>query len=205
MSERALRWLESNGGMPPRGVLMVGLRGVGKTVLLGRMLEDAEESGALTLRIEAPEDRSLPEMLAPQIRQVLLAASKMEQARELGKRGLRVLAGFASALKIKFADFDVAFDFQAEQGLADSGDLEHDLPNLLETVAAAAAAAGKGLVLFIDELQYVAVAELSALIAALHRTGSTALAGHSHRCRPAAASRPSGGGEVLRGAHVRVP
>lgn len=158
-----------------KGVLMVGLRGVGKTVLLGRMLEDAEESGALTLRIEAPEDRSLPEMLAPQIRQVLLAASKMEQARELGKRGLRVLAGFASALKIKFADFDVAFDFQAEQGLADSGDLEHDLPNLLETVAAAAAAAGKGLVLFIDELQYVAVAELSALIAALHRTAQRRL------------------------------
>ena len=153
-----------------KGVLMVGLRGVGKTVLLDRMWEDAEAAGAFTVRMEAPEGRSLPGMLAPHIRQVLLAASRMEQARDLGKRALRVLAGFASALKVKYADIDVAFDFQAEPGVADSGDLEFDLSNLLEAVAVAAAAAGKGLVLFIDELQYVAVAELSALVAALHRT-----------------------------------
>ena len=152
-----------------KGVLMVGLRGVGKTVLLDRMREEAEAATVLTLAIEAPEERSLPALLAPQIRQALLAVSNVEEARELGQRGLRALAGFVSARKVKYDDIEVGFDFDAEPGLADSGDLEYDLRGLLETVGSAAGAAGKALVLFIDELQYVKEPELAALIGALHR------------------------------------
>ena len=152
-----------------KGVLMVGLRGVGKTVLLNRMREAAEAEGVLTLGVEAPEERSLPALLAPQIRQALLALSRIEQARNLGQRGLRALAGFASALKVKYDDIEVGFDFEAEPGLADSGDLEYDLRSLLEAVGTAAGAGRKALALFIDELQYVDESELAALVSALHR------------------------------------
>ena len=78
---------------PEKSVLMVGLRGVGKTVLLDRMMDDARATGFQTLRIEAPEDRSLPGMLAPQLRVVLLTLSRNERAKELAKRALRGLAG----------------------------------------------------------------------------------------------------------------
>src|SRR3984893_13533291 len=91
-------------GLPTKSVLMVGLRGVGKTVLLDRMREDAEANGIQTLRVEAPEDRSLPAILAPQLRQALLRLSRNEQAKDLAKRGLRALAGFAKSLKVRFAD-----------------------------------------------------------------------------------------------------
>src|SRR6185437_3471014 len=62
-------------GRPAKSILMVGLRGVGKTVLLDRMRDEAERGGIQTLRIEAPENRSLPAILAPQLRQALLRLS----------------------------------------------------------------------------------------------------------------------------------
>jgi hypothetical protein len=80
------------------------------------------------------------------------------------------LAGFAKALKVKFADIEVGFDFAPEPGLADNGDLEHDLQALFEVAGLAAKMAGTALAMFIDELQYVAESELAALIISLHRT-----------------------------------
>lgn len=157
-------------GLPTKSILMVGLRGVGKTVLLDRMREDAEATGIQTLRIEAPEVRSLPALLAPQLRLGLIRLSRNEKAREFAQRALRGLAGFAKALKLKYPDIEVGFDFEPEPGLADNGDLEHDLQALFEAVGAAAKAANTALVLFIDELQYVVEDELAALITALHRS-----------------------------------
>ena len=148
---------------------MVGLRGVGKTVLLDRMRDDAEPAGIQTMRIEAPEERSLPALLAPELRLGLLRLSRNEKAKELAQRALRGLAGFAKALKVKYQDIEVGFDFEPEQGLADNGDLEHDLQALLEAVGAAAQKADTALALFIDELQYVREDELAVLITALHR------------------------------------
>ena len=157
-------------GLPTKSILMVGLRGVGKTVLLDNMRDAAEAVGIQTLRIEAPEDRSLPAILAPQLRQALLRLSRNEKAKDFAQRALRGLAGFAKALKVTYHDIEVGFDFDPEPGLADNGDLEHDLQALLETAGAAAQKAETALVLFIDELQYVKEAELAALITALHRT-----------------------------------
>ncbi len=154
---------------------MVGLRGVGKTVLLDRLRDDAEASGIQTLRVEAPENRSLPAMLAPQLRLALLRLSRNEQARELAQRALRGLAGFAKALKVKYQDIEVGFDFDPEPGLADNGDLESDLVALLEAAGVAAKKAGTVLALFVDELQYVNEGELAALITALHRTAQRSL------------------------------
>ncbi len=156
-------------GNPAKSVLMVGLRGVGKTVLLDQMRNDAEASGVHTVRIEAPEGRSLPSILAPQLRQALLRLSRIEKAKAAAQRALRGLAGFAKSLKVKFSDIEVGFDFEPEPGLADNGDLELDLSALLEAVGRAAKLADTALVLFIDELQYVAEPEFAAFISALHR------------------------------------
>jgi len=141
---------------PTKSILMVGLRGVGKTVLLDRMRDDTEGANIHTLRIEAPEERSLPALLAPQLRQALLRLSRNERARDLARRALRGLAGFATALKVKYQDIEVGLDFEPEPGLADNGDLEHDLAALIEVVGEAARDGGTALVLFLDELQYVA-------------------------------------------------
>lgn len=162
-------------GRPSKSILMVGLRGVGKTVLLDRMRDEAEAEGINTLRIEAPENRSLPAILAPQLRLALLRLSRNAQAKELAQRSLRALAGFAKGLKLKYQDIEVGFDLDPEPGLADNGDLEHDLQALLEVAGAAAKQAKTALVLFIDELQYVEEDELAALITALHRTAQRQL------------------------------
>ena len=159
----------TRGGKPAKSILMVGLRGVGKTVLLDRIAEDAENRGILTLRIEAPEKRSLPALLAPQLSKALLKLSLNEKGKDLAQRALRGLAGFVKALKFKFQDLEVGLDYEPELGLADNGDLDHDLVALMEVVGEAAQAAGTAIILFIDELQYVKEAELSALITALHR------------------------------------
>lgn len=162
-------------GRPTKSILMVGLRGVGKTVLLDRLRDDAEAVGIQTLRVEAPESRSLPAILAPQLRQALLRLSRNEQSKEFAQRALRGLAGFAKALKLKYQDIEVGFDFDPEPGLADNGDLEHDLQALLEVAGDAAKKAGTALVMFVDELQYVAEEELAAMITALHRTAQRGL------------------------------
>jgi len=156
-------------GLPAKSLILVGLRGVGKTVLLDRMREDAESTGIQTLRIEAPESRSLPALLAPQLRLLLLKLSRNEQAKKFAQRALRALAGFAKSLKVKYQDIEVGMDLDPEAGLADNGDLEQDLQALLEAVGMAAQKAGTALIMFIDEMQYVEEDELAALIMALHR------------------------------------
>ena len=162
-------------GRASKSMIIIGLRGVGKTVLLDRILTDAESGGMSTLRIEVPENQSLPSTLAPQLRRVLLTLSNREVARQLAQRALRGLAGFVGALKVKYQDIEVGLDFDPEPGLADNGDLETDLPDLLEVVGAAAKADGTCLALFVDEIQYVKEDELAALITALHRTSQRQL------------------------------
>jgi hypothetical protein len=157
-------------GRSAKSVLMVGLRGVGKTVLLDQLMRDAEADGICTVRSETPENRSLPALLAPQIRLALLHLNRTESAKEAVSRGLRALAGFAMALKVKYHDLEVGFDAVPEPGLADNGDLEIDLTALLEQVGVAAKSAGTSVVLFIDELQYLPQDQFAALIAALHRS-----------------------------------
>lgn len=162
-------------GRPSKSLLLVGLRGVGKTVLLDRMRDDAEALGIHCVRIEAPESRSLPALLAPELRQAMLRLSRIDQARALAERALRALAGFARGLKVKYQDIEVGFDFDPEPGLADNGDLEHDLQALIEAVGRAAQGGSTAVALFIDELQYVPEEQLAALITALHRAAQRKL------------------------------
>lgn len=162
-------------GRPAKSAMLVGLRGVGKTVLLDKMRLDAEGEGCITARIEAPEGRSLPSMLAPQLRIALLTLSRMETAKEAGIKALRALAGFVKGLKVKFNDIEVGIDYEPEPGVADNGDLEHDLQALFERVGEAAKVAGTAFAIFVDELQYVKEDELAALITVMHRMSQRAL------------------------------
>jgi len=162
-------------GNSAKSILMVGLRGVGKTVLLDRMRADAEAVGVHTIRIEAPENRSLPALLAPQLRLALLRLSHLDAAKEMAQRGLRALAGFVGSLKIKYQDIEVGLDLAPEPGLADNGDLEGDLGALLQQVGQAALNGNTALVMFIDELQYLQEHQFGALISALHRCAQNKL------------------------------
>lgn len=147
---------------------MVGLRGVGKTVLLERMRADAEADGFVTVKVEASEERSLPGVLAPQLRLALLKLSTLEKGKQLARRALGVLGAFASKIKFTYADVEVGLDVDPVPGVADNGDLQSDLRGLLVSAAEAAQAAGTGLAMFIDELQYVPEDQLDSLLSALH-------------------------------------
>ncbi len=162
-------------GRPAKSILMVGLRGVGKTVLLNRIRLEAERDGLLSLRIEAPESRSLPSILAPELRAALIKLSRNSKAKQLAEKAMRGLKGFVNALKVKYDDIEFGLSVDPEPGLADNGDLEHDLQALFEVVGQAAAQADTALILFIDELQYVEENQLEALITALHRTSQQQL------------------------------
>lgn len=161
-------------GRAARPCVLYGLRGVGKTVLLTAMRDAAEGEGMAIVAIEAPENRSLPGILVPALRATLLRLDRMKQASEGVKRALRALAGFAK-LKVKYDDLEVGLDFDVEPGLADSGDLEADLADLIVAIGEAAKEKGSAVVLVIDELQYVPEEQLAALISALHRASQKQL------------------------------
>ena len=155
-------------GRAARSLILHGLRGVGKTVLLNRIETEAEVRGFASVKVEAPEERSLPALLIPVLRAALLRLDRGRRMRaNLAKAG-RALAGFAKALKVKYKDIEVSTDFEPERGLADSGDLDTDLTDLLASIGNAAHEYRTAVVLFIDELQYVREDQLASLIRALH-------------------------------------
>ena len=156
-------------GLVARSLMLVGLRGVGKTVLLNRLHNNAEADGFATVMLEAPERKSLPALLAPALRTAVLKLDRMAKGSELARRALRGIGGFVQAMKLKYQDIEFGIDLGLEPGLADTGDLDADLTAVLRTAAEAARERKTAIVLFIDELQYVEEAQLAALISALHR------------------------------------
>jgi hypothetical protein len=160
-------------GKSAKSVMLLGLRGVGKTVLLNRIHAVAKERGYETAFIESPEDASLAKMLIPHLHQALRRFSMKEQARSAAHRALRALRSFASILKIEYGDASISVD--PEPGAADSGNMEFDLVDLFGRVGEAAGSAGAGWALLIDEVQYLDTADLSALIVALHRVNQQGL------------------------------
>ncbi|PTW58864.1 AAA ATPase-like protein [Breoghania corrubedonensis] len=160
-------------GRPAQSQMLLGLRGVGKTVLLNKIEQIAERHGYLTSFIEAPEDRKLVDLLYPKIHQVLRKLSLIEAAKTATYNALRALRSFAGTFKIKMGDFEVSVD--PEPGTADSGDLEYDITELFLKVGEAAKAASRGWTLLIDEVQYLSSEELGALIVAIHRINQKAL------------------------------
>jgi|SRR5580658_3466313 hypothetical protein len=162
-------------GRSARSFILYGLRGVGKTVLLNRIRLDSEARGFACVPVEAPEERSLPALLAPALRAALLKLERAGAAKAGVEKALRALASFAKALKFKYEDIEFGLDLESERGVADSGNLDADLTDLLASVGTAAAGRDTAVVLFIDELQYVPEAQLAALITALHGAGQSEL------------------------------
>lgn len=150
-------------------MLLTGLRGVGKTVLLNEMERIGRTEGYRTILIEAHEDKSLAALLAPHLRRLLFDLDRVAGAGDKAKRGLAVLKSFLNGVKVSVGDLEIGLDINPERGAADSGDIEVDLPNLLTAVAEAAAERNSHVAVLLDEIQYLNEKELSALIMAMHR------------------------------------
>ena len=154
---------------PEKSLLLTGLRGVGKTVLLNEIDRMAKAAGYQTIFIEAHEDKPLGPLLAPYLRSVLYDLDRIAGAGVKARRALRILRSFVGGLKVKHGDIELGLDIDPEQGSADSGDLEIDFPNLFVAVGEAAQERNSAVAVLIDEVQYFSEKELGALIMAMHK------------------------------------
>lgn len=156
-----------------RSMMLLGLRGTGKTVLLNEIGRKASDVGMLVSKVEAPEGENLAKLLYPEMRRVMRSLSTVEAAKQLAEQGLRGLRGFASVFNISVAGVEVGVE--PEPGFADSGDLQYDLPFLFKAIGEAALSAGKGWAVLIDEVQYLSEEDLSALIVSMHQMSQEGL------------------------------
>ena len=154
---------------PEKSLLLTGLRGVGKTVLLNEIDRLAQGTGYRTIMVEAHEGKSLAVLLAPHLRRLLFDLDRIAGAGDKVRRGIAVLKSFVGAIKITIGEIDIGLDIEPEAGAADSGDLEVDLPSLFMAVGEAAQERGVAVAILIDEIQYFSSSELSALIMAMHK------------------------------------
>src|SRR3989344_4013865 len=152
-----------------KSMLLTGLRGVGKTVLLNEIERMAHKEGYRTLFIEASENKALGVLIAPHLRNLLFDLDRMTGVGNKVKRGLAVLRSFVGALSLTIGEITIGLDIEPERGAADSGDLEIDLSNLFIAVGEAAEDRGTAITILIDELQYFSPKELGALIMAMHK------------------------------------
>jgi hypothetical protein len=162
-------------GRATQSPILVGLRGVGKTVLLVKIKDIADLEGFHSISVEAHEGKRLPELLVPGIRKALISLSGFATAKDHGRRGLRVLRSFLTSVKLSVNDVDFGLTISPELGTADSGDLEADLPELMLALGEAAKAAKKPIAILIDELQYLSTSEFSALIMSIHKLNQASL------------------------------
>lgn len=154
---------------PEKSMLLTGLRGVGKTVLLNEIKRMADGDGYRTISIEAHEGKALGTLIAPYLRSLLYDLDRIAGTGDKVKRGLSVLRSFIGALKLTVGDVSIGLDIDPEKGSADSGDLEIDLPNLFVAIGEAAEDRNSAVAIFIDEIQYFSKKELGALIMAMHK------------------------------------
>ena len=137
-------------GRSSKSFIFIGLRGVGKTVLLNEVQIIAEELDCKTIHIEAHDGKTLPQLLVPPLKHLLISLDNMAKATDATRRALRVLRSFVSSVKIKMGDIDVGIGLPPEKGSADSGDLEADLISVLLAVGEAAKSRNRAVVISID-------------------------------------------------------
>ena len=154
-------------GRSTQGMLMTGLRGVGKTVILNELMRMAEEQGVLPLYVEATAESTLSELLASELKKLFFTLNRIAGAADKVKKGLVVLRNFIGTIHLNVGD--IGLDIEPFAGIADSGNIETDLADLFECVAEAAKEKKKAVLLLVDEVQYLPKKELGALIMAFHR------------------------------------
>jgi AAA ATPase domain len=152
-------------GRHERSMLITGLRGVGKTVLLNTFADHARDAGWFAATTEIRQDTELSSVMARLSRRVLLEMSAHERLRDRARRALGVLRAFV----IRYGEVEVRIDVDAIAGIADSGDREDDFGDLLIELGEAARSGNTGVVFLIDEVQFLNREDLEALIAGLHR------------------------------------
>lgn len=159
-------------GAPEKSLLITGLRGVGKTVLLGAFRDIAESSGFKTADAEITNGTQLRPLVARLMRKVILVLDPRERA----KAAVRKAAGVFKAFTIKLPDgYEVGVDVDALTGHGDSGDLGEDLSDLFLAVGEAARERESGVVLLLDEVHYLGKSDMEALIAAVHKVSQRSL------------------------------
>lgn len=154
---------------PEKSLLLTGLRGVGKTVLLNEIERMARKDGYQSILLEAHEEKPLGELIFPALRGLLYELDRTAGAGDKVKRGLAVLRSFIGSIKLTVGDVAMGLDIEAAKGTADSGDLEIDLPNLFIAIAEAAEERQTAVAILIDEIQYLSQKELGAIIMAMHK------------------------------------
>lgn len=160
-------------GRSAKGMMLLGLRGVGKTVLLNRIAAEAEDRGYLAELVEAPDDRGLAELLTPHLKTMLLKLSAAEAASDQMRRAARALRNFASAFKISLGE--LSLEVSLDEGGASSGDIQSDLPDLILSLARVAQERNRAIALLIDELQYLSKSDLGAVIVTAHKAAQRGL------------------------------
>jgi hypothetical protein len=159
-------------GRPEKSLLITGLRGVGKTVLLNTFEAIAEEAGFRTAKSEITHETEFRPLIARLARRALLSISPASRMRERARRAAAVFKAFT----LRTPDgFEIGVDVDALIGRGDSGDLGEDLSDLFVALGEAAAEHQTGVVFLLDEVQFLARGELEALIAALHQVSQREL------------------------------
>lgn len=154
---------------PEKSLLLTGLRGVGKTVLLNEIERMARKDGYQSILLEAHEEKPLGELIFPALRSLLYELDRVAGAGDKVKRGLAVLRSFIGSIKLTVNDVALGLDIEPARGTADSGDLEIDLPNLFVAIAEAAEERRTAVAILVDEIQYLSQKELGAIIMAMHK------------------------------------
>ena len=175
LEEARVALARTGSGRPARSLILVGLRGVGKTVLLVRIAEMARDLGFNAALVEAHEGKGFAALLIPEMRRILLELDRFAAARAMARKGLAALRNFVRSVKISVNDIEIGLSIDPAPGVADSGDLEHDLADLLLAVGHAAKAAGRSICILIDELQYLEEREFGALIMGVHKLNQSNL------------------------------
>src|SRR5881398_2108509 len=164
-------------GRPERSMVLTGLRGVGKTVLLNTFRSMALQRLWGTGKIEARPDQSIRRPVAAALHMAVRELAPRHRAPDRIDEFLGVLKAFALRVNpagAKIRDrWQPGIDVPAATGRADSGDIEIDLEELFTDAASVATDVGTGIALFIDEMQDVAPADVSALCAACHELSQT--------------------------------
>lgn len=153
-------------GRSVQSLLLNGLRGVGKTVVLNEIRDMSRKQGILPIKIEINEDETLAEQLVPLLKDTFFDLDRLAKAKDKIKKGIVALRNFMGTLKLRYGDFGI--DIEPIPGLADSGSLQHDLIALFRCVGEAAAEQSNAVLLLIDEIQCLPGKDLRALIMMAH-------------------------------------
>ena len=158
-------------GRSEQSMIITGLRGVGKTVLLNRFVQIASAAGWEVVELEASkhDDSHFRQTMFSQLKAALLRLSPRARWTDRGKRAAEVLSAFALSVDQQ-GTWSVSWDVEPAEGYADHGDLGMDLTDVLVAIGEAAQESGKGLVVLIDEVQFLATSQLEALIQSIHKT-----------------------------------